>query len=458
MKRLLKKLIPSGLLDLYHRALAHLAAARYGHPSRHLIVIGVTGTNGKSTVSNMIASILEESGHKVGLTTTVNFRIAGRDWLNDSKMTMLGRTRLQKLLAEMVAAGCRYAVVETSSEGIKQHRHAGIDYDAAVFTNLTPEHLESHGGFENYKRAKGELFAKLSRDHVKTFDGTAVPKVSVVNLASEHAPYFLGFAANKKYGFFCERPAGANSGLAAEPEKRETPFPLAIVKALDVRVTPIGSEFTVRGVPFGLKMLGLHNVENALAAIAVGLSQGVPLETMAAAFAKLGGVPGRLEAIEAGQDFSVIVDYAPEPESMRKLYEVVRMLPHERVIHVLGSAGGGRDRDRRPVLGRLAAEGADIVVVTNEDPYDDDPDMIIEEVAAGARDGGKHDSESLFKISERGAALEKAVALARTGDLVIVTGKGAEQAICVADGKKIPWDDRAKLREALTARVKTEQP
>lgn len=465
MKRLIKKLLPSAALDTYHRTLAYLAALRYGFPSRRMIVIGVTGTNGKSTVSYMIARVLEEAGHKVGLTTTVNFRIAGEEWLNDTKMTMLGRFRLQALLARMVAAGCRYAVVETSSEGIKQHRHAAIDYDAAVFTNLTPEHLESHGGFENYKRAKGELFAKLSRDRMKTFDGVAVPKVSVVNLDSEHAPFFLSFAANKKYGFLVERASGSSLVAASESEsdaeqsgvagvRREIQYPLAIVKALDVRVTPQGSEFTVRGVKIRLKMLGLHNVENALAAVAVGLSQGVPLETMTAAFAKLEGVPGRLEAIFEGQDYSVIVDYAPEPESMRKLYEVVRMLPHGRVIHVLGSAGGGRDRDRRPVLGRLAAEGADVVIVTNEDPYDDDPRIIMEEVAEGARAAGKRDGESLFLIDDRAAALAKAVELASAGDLVLATGKGAEQAICVADGRKQPWDERVELRKAISARRK----
>ncbi|MEK9152383.1 MAG: Mur ligase family protein, partial [Patescibacteria group bacterium] len=164
MKSLIKRLIPKAWLDGYHRALAHAAAAVYRHPSEKMIVIGVTGTNGKSTTANFIAAVLEESGHKVGLATTVNFRVAGQDRLNDTKMTMLGRFALQRLLARMVKAGCQYAIIETSSEGIKQHRHEGIHYDAAVFTNLTPEHIESHGGFENYKKAKGELFAKLTRD------------------------------------------------------------------------------------------------------------------------------------------------------------------------------------------------------------------------------------------------------------------------------------------------------
>ncbi|MEY4722884.1 MAG: hypothetical protein RLZZ324_397 [Candidatus Parcubacteria bacterium] len=467
MKSLIRALTPAFILDRYHWALAKLAAAKFGYPSEKMIVVGVTGTNGKTTVSNMIGRIMEEAGHKVGVATTVNFKVADKERLNDAKMTMLGRTKLQALMAEMVSAGCTYAVIETSSEGIKQHRHVGIHYDAAVFTNLTPEHLESHGGFENYKKAKGELFAKLARDPMKVIGGVKIPKVSVVNLDSLHAPYYLSFGANKKYGFLVDRAAavkvaGANGmygthagGMTdAEGKPKEIQYPLGIVKALDVSVTPRGSTFTVRGTPFRVHMLGLHNVENALAAIAYGMSQGVPLQTMSAALEKLQGVPGRLEAITVGprQDFDVLVDYAPEPESMRRLYEVVAMLPHKRVIHILGSAGGGRDKDRRPVLGTMAGSGADVVIVTNEDPYDEDPHGIMEQVAEGARRVGKEEGKSLFVIDDRGEAIARAVGMAQVGDLLIVTGKGAEQAICVANGGKIPWDDREKLRAALRAR------
>ncbi len=440
----LKKLAPPFVLDLYHRTLALAAAARYGHPSEKMIGIGVTGTNGKSTVCAMIARVLEEAGRRVGMTSTVTFKIAGEERLNDKKMTMLGRFALQKMLAQMAAAGCEYAVIETSSEGIKQHRHAGINYDVAVFTNLTPEHLESHGGFEQYKRAKGELFAKLGRDPVKRLRGGPVPKTSVANLDSADAAYFLGFPANKKYGFLVEKTPGA-----AIPDVS----PLVVVKATDVATRPDGSAFAVHGVPFVLSVPGIFNVENALAAVSVGLSQGIDLPTMAAALRKFGGAPGRLEFIDEGQPFTAIVDYAPEPESFRKLYDVVAMIPKARVIHVLGSAGGGRDRDRRPILGALAANSADVVIVTNEDPYDDDPAEIIEQVAAGARRAGKKDGVDLFAILDRGAAIAKAVALARPGDLVLLTGKGAEQAICVAHGGKIPWDDRTKLRAALKKRL-----
>jgi UDP-N-acetylmuramoyl-L-alanyl-D-glutamate--2,6-diaminopimelate ligase len=437
----LKKYLPASILDRYHLVLAHIAAWRYGCPSEKIIVIGVTGTNGKSTTCNFIAHILEEAGHKVGMTTTVNFRIAGKEWLNPYKMTMLGRFRLQKMLADMVRAGCRYAVIETSSEGIKQHRHAAVNYDVAVFTNLTPEHLESHGGFENYKAAKGRLFAKLAREKVKKMANFNIRKTAVINLNDQHAGYFLSFPVPVKVGFSVGgKPTAAVEGLANT------------VIAKDVQLSTKGSVFTVDGEPFSMQLPGAFNVENALAAIAVGRVLGLAFEVIARALAKVEVVPGRMEFISAGQSFSVLVDYAPEPESFRKLYEAVALFPKKRVIHVLGSCGGGRDVDRRPVLGRLAAQNADIVIVTNEDPYDDDPGQIIQEVAAGATGAGKVLDKDLFLIQDREAALNKAVALAEPGDMVIATGKGAEQAIVTAGGVKLPWDERTKLLEAIRRR------
>jgi UDP-N-acetylmuramoyl-L-alanyl-D-glutamate--2,6-diaminopimelate ligase len=473
LKSAVKKLVPTRLLVAYHRGLSALAAWRFGHPSLKMVVVGVTGTNGKSTTANLIGAVLEAAGEKVGVTTTVNFRVAGEEWLNDTKMTMLGRTRLQKLLARMVRAGCGYAVVETSSEGIKQRRHADIAYDVAVFTNLTPEHLESHGGFDAYKKAKGELFAKVSRDPRKTLRGRPVPKVIVANLDSPHAGYFLGFPADRKIGF-TRFDVPASEGVER-------------VSAEGIELRYDGSTFSVGGVVFSLHLPGAFNVENALAAVAVGLSQGVSLAEAARGLAAVPGVPGRMEFVgenpafataspfaEAAGDrpagrpssanapagrqtFKVLVDYAPEPESFRQLYGAVALLPHRRVIHVLGSCGGGRDRDRRPVLGELAARNADVVIVTNEDPYDDDPMQIIREVASGASAAGKREGEDLFLILDRREALQRAVDLAEPGDLVIATGKGAEQAICVAGGRKIPWDEREELRKAIRNRYRRQE-
>ena len=201
MKQTIKKIIPQKVLGQYHKSLALGSKFVYGHPSDKMIVIGVTGTNGKSTTVMMIAKILEEAGYTVGATSTAWFKIADREWLNDRKMTMLGRNELQKMLRDMVHAGCQYAIIETSSEGIKQHRHLGINYDVAVLTNLTPEHLESHGGFENYKKAKEQLFAKLMHDNRKIISGKKIEKIIVANCDDEHIKDFMKYPADARYGY-----------------------------------------------------------------------------------------------------------------------------------------------------------------------------------------------------------------------------------------------------------------
>lgn len=459
-KELIKKFIPRFLLRWYHKTLALAANLFYGFPSNKLIVIGVTGTNGKSTAVHLIAKMFEGAGFKVGATSTVGFKIAGEECLNKKKMTMLGRFALQKLLRQMVAAGCRYAIVETSSQGVEQFRHLGVNYDVAVFTNLTPEHIEAHGGFENYKKAKGKFFAHLTAKPKKVIDGKVAPKVSVVNIDDEYAEYFANFLADEKIKY----------GIKNQ----------AAIRAENVAFRNNGADFSVQGVPFHLNLMGEFNVYNALAAACVGLSQGLTLNEIAKLLDQVPAVPGRMEFIDEGQNFKILVDYAPEPASMEKLYETVRgsgfVASGGKIIHVLGSAGGGRDKSRRPILGKIAAENADYVIITNEDPYDENPEEIINQVAAGAtspatplrsaqginlspeqennasasKAGGlKTEGVNLFKILDRGEAITKALSLARENDLVIITGKGSEQAICVANNKKISWDDRKKVREIL---------
>ena len=431
IKEVIKKFIPGFLLRWYHKTLALAANIFYGFPSNKMVVIGVTGTNGKSTTVHLIAKIFEGAGFKVGATSTVGFKVAGEENLNKKKMTMLGRFALQKLLRKMVLAGCQYAVIETSSQGVEQFRHLGVNYDVAVFTNLTPEHIEAHGGFENYKKAKGKFFAHLTVKSKKVIGGKVVQKVSVVNLDDEHAEYFANFPADQKYKYSIKNQSD--------------------VRAENVALGNSGADFTVRGVPFHLNLIGEFNVYNFLAAAAVGLSQGLNLDTISSALEKVHGVPGRMEFINEGQNFKILVDYAPEPASMEKLYETVRVAGFissgGKIIHVFGSAGGGRDKSRRPILGGITAKNADYVIITNEDPYDENPMEIINQVAAGAL--GKQEGINLFKILDRGEAIAKALGLAHENDLVIITGKGSEQAICVADNKKIPWDDREKVREIL---------
>lgn len=437
MKTLIRKIIPKSLLKLYHYFLATLAAIVYNFPSRKLKVIGVTGTTGKTTACNLIAALLEEEGYKVGLTTTANFKIGKREWINTTKQTMQGRFRLQKLLWEMVKAGCQYAVIETSSEGLAQGRHLFIDYDVAVFTNLSPEHIESHGGFEKYKEAKGKLFKSLSRSK-KT------PTVIVANLDDQNVEYFLGFAADKKYGYTI------NSKFKIQNSKLIKN--LQIVVAHDIQVNALGTKFYINSQEFNLNLLGKFNVYNALAAICVGLSQNISLEKIRQALRKFKSMPGRMEKIEAGQDFLVFVDYAHEPRGLESIYQTLKEIkkPESRIISVLGSCGGGRDKAKRPILGKLAAKYTDFVIITNEDPYDEDPWQIINDVAKGTlQESGREENKNFWKILDRREAIKKAISLATKNDIVILTGKGSEQCIMSKNGKKIPWDERRVVREIL---------
>jgi UDP-N-acetylmuramoyl-L-alanyl-D-glutamate--2,6-diaminopimelate ligase len=395
------------------------------------VIIGVTGTNGKTTTSYFLAKALEADGAKTGMTSTALLKVADREWLNKTKMTMPGRFFLQRMLSDMVAVGCRYAVIETSSQGLIQHRHVGIHYDAVAYTNLTPEHIEAHGGFEPYKRAKRILFAYLARLSQKVLEGKPVPRFAVLNADDPYAAYFAATPGLPRVLWYS---AKGTKGLGAS----------------DLQLRSDGSSFVVDGVKVELRLPGAYNVENALAALATCRELGVDLRKAAAKLGEIRRVPGRFDRIDAGQPWTVIVDYAPEPESFRRLYETLALLPHKRAIHVLGSCGGGRDVARRAVLGRLAAERADIVMVTNEDPYDDDPMEIIHDVASGARDAGKILGENLFEILDRNEAIRKAMRLAEAGDLVVLTGKGCEPWICLANGKKAPWDEFAAAREAIT--------
>ncbi|OGL66567.1 hypothetical protein A2856_02680 [Candidatus Uhrbacteria bacterium RIFCSPHIGHO2_01_FULL_63_20] len=437
LKSFVRKLVPEPVISLYHLGLAHASAAWYGDPSERMVVIGVTGTNGKSSTVQFLGRLLEHMGETVGWTTTASFKVAGKEWTNDKKMTMLGRFALQRLLHEMAEAGCRYAIVETSSQGIEQFRHVGINYDVVVFTNLTPEHLEAHGGFENYKKAKGKLFAAADDAREKTLRGRAIPKTAIVNADDEHAAYFLSFHLDQQYGF----------GLEGKPKPGSARFTPVIAR--NVRSGASCSTWSLDHLAFHLEPVGLFNVYNALSAATACHALGFRWREIAEAVGQLEPVPGRIEAIDEGQPFTVIVDYAYEPYALAALYEAIAPMARKRVIHVTGSAGGGRDEWRRAEIGRFVGERADVVIVTNEDPYDDDPADIIDQVADGAAAAGKRDRHDLYRVLDRQEAIDAAVALALPGDLVLVTGKGCEPVMAVAGGRKVPWDDRAAVRKAL---------
>jgi UDP-N-acetylmuramoyl-L-alanyl-D-glutamate--2,6-diaminopimelate ligase len=427
MLSLIKKLIPVQILEAirpaYHGAVAQTAHWYFGKPSHKLTVIGVTGTNGKSTTVNLIARILEEAGHKTGLVSTVNFKISDQERLNDMKMTTPSGWLLHKWMREMVNSGMTHAVLEISSQGLAQNRCVGIEFDVAVFTNLTPEHIEAHGGFENYKHAKGLLFSSLKKNTSKP------TKAIVANLDDENFSYYINFPADQHISFGI---SDVSANFVAEH----------IAQSMQ------GVSFVLKGTPFNLTLKGHFDIYNALAAIAACSTQGVTLEIAKRALEKVKLIPGRMEVIQ-DKPFSVLVDYAPEPYSLKALYETISVWPKQRLIHILGSTGGGRDKARRKILGEMSAQTADIVIVTNEDPYDDDPQEIINEVAQGAFTAGKIAGENLFAIADRREAIAKAIAMAKPGDLILITGKGSEQKMAVANGKYIDWDDRQVSREEL---------
>ena len=408
MKEILKKFIPAFLLNWYHFLLAALGAVLYRFPSKKIKVIGVTGTNGKTTVVNLTTKILEEAGYKIASLSSIKFKIGEQTWPNILKMTMPGRFKIQNFLRQAVNNKCQYAVLEVTSEGIKQHRHQFIDFDIAVFTNLSPEHIEAHGGFENYKKAKGKLFQ-------------AAKNIHVINIDDKNKNYFMQFPAKQKYTY------GLDKG-----------------------------DINDRELKLNLRLIGEFNIYNALAAISVCLSQRVSLKICKKAVEEAEGIPGRMEEV-ISEPFKVFVDYAFTPNALEKVYQTLKTeLPTEakvkkrtkdssppkdrKMVCVLGACGGGRDRWKRPELGKLAAKYCNEIIVTNEDPYDENPMEIIEQVVKGTNGKAK-------KILDRREAIKEALELAQTGDTIVITGKGCEPWICVAGGKKIPWDDRKIVKE-----------
>jgi len=462
MKKMLKKLIPDFILCWYHWMLAFWAAVTYGWPSKKIKVIGVTGTKGKSTIVVLAGQILEENGRKVGWISSLTINDGKKEVMNPYHMTMPGRFFIQRTLRQIVKNGCEYALVEVTSEGIKQHRHRFINWAGAVFTNLAPEHLEAHGGFENYRQEKEKLFAAAARNK---------NSFGVYNLDDENAEHFLAFPVKKKIGYFLNPPQPSFKKEGAVPplklrggegvKTRGSHAPLRgelfELKISNIQLYANGSEFEINGVKFKTNLLGEFNVYNCAAAMAVGLACGADLATAARALGKIKAIPGRLEMIDEEQDFSVIVDLAHTPDSFDKVFKLFRDLlvrrssaePSEggahtrnKIISVFGSAGGGRDKWKRPELGRIASEYSDQIFITNEEPYDEDALKIADEILAGCN---KNKTDIVL---DRRQAIAKALGLAQAGDMVLILGKGTEQTLAVG-GKKMKWDDREVTREEL---------
>ncbi len=428
MKKLIKKFVPEFALNTYHWVRGFHAATKNAYPAHNMIVVGVTGTKGKTSTANYIWSVLTAGGYKTGLITSANFRIGNEEEINSFHMTMPNPYIIQKKIREMQAKNVSIVVIEMTSEGMKQYRHFGIPVDIAVFTNLTPEHLGSHkNNFELYKKAKGALFEALASKQKMLF-GKTIPKAIIANADSPHADYYLSFPADQKITFGLEHGTVQALGIASEKN---------------------GTSFTTSGTRFSLSVPGIFNVYNALPAIIIGNLLDVPLAKIAAGLQSLTVIPGRMELIDIGQSFPVYVDYAHEPSSFESLLHAAQSLrkPNGKTIILMGVIGGGRES--RVPLARLAATMADYVIITNEDPYDSDPEKMIAELRDVAEKNGKELNKNLFAILDRREAIRKALSLASADDIVVISGKGAETTMMTKSGA-IPWNERAIVRELVT--------
>jgi UDP-N-acetylmuramyl tripeptide synthase len=396
----IKKIIPKKVFEFfkpyYHRLLSKAGQYVYSKPSGKLKVIGVTGTKGKSTTVFLISKFLKEAGKKVGMVGSLGIEIGDHFEPNTLKMTMPGRMKLQKMLSDMVAAGCEYAVIEVTSEGIAQFRHKGIDFDCAVFTNLSREHIEAHGSFENYYQAKQELFKATDNIHILNGD----------------SPYLSMFMFPAKKKIF----------------------------------------YSIRdGFEFSTSLAGDFNKENILAAVTVLQAYGIDEKYAQQALDQIKRIPGRMEFIQR-EPFEVIIDYAHTPDSLEAVYRMfkkeVGVKKEKRLICVLGSAGGGRDTWKRPVFGEIASRYCDEIFLTNEDPYEEDPEEILRDIEKGIKDS-KYKISKVHKILDRREAIKAALAEAKKDDTVVITGKGSETTMALAEGRKIPWSEKGVVEELL---------
>jgi UDP-N-acetylmuramoyl-L-alanyl-D-glutamate--2,6-diaminopimelate ligase len=420
--------IPLAIVPDSRSALAKVAAAFYGNPASHLRVIGVTGTDGKTTTCHLIDAVLEEAGHQTGLLGTVDFKIGNQWQPNDSRLTTPGALEVQRLLASISQRGADYAILESTSHGLELRRLDCCAYDIAVLTNLTPDHLDQHGTFEAYRAAKARLFEMLSDPTEKH-----AARYAVLNLDDSN------------YGYFRDHSGAPVISYGMSPD--------ADVRATAVEPGPAATRFTVRagGEQFGIElpMPGLFNVSNALAAIAAALQENIAPDTIARALSRFAGVPGRMQRIDCGQPFGVIVDYAHTGDALQKVLTTLRPGVNGRIIAVFGSAGE-RGHSRRSGMAAASAELADLTILTDEDPRSEDPASIVEEMATTLRAAGRQESVDFLCILDRQLAIDEAVRRAEPDDLVLIAGKGHEQSIEVG-GRKLPWDDRAAVRRALAA-------
>ena len=415
----LKRFLPKSILKIirppYHLMLAYLAAVYYRHPSRNLMIIGVTGTKGKSSVTELLARVLTTNGHTVASLSTIAFTLNGETERNLFKMTMPGRFFVQRFLRRAVDAGCTHAVIEMTSEGARQFRHRFIELDALIFTNLTPEHIESHGSFSAYKAAKLSLATAVSTSIKR-------PRYLVANVDDEHGADFLDFEVEYKLPYSLKN--------------------MSFYSLHKDSISLVFGDTTIR-VP----LVGLFNVYNVLAVITLARTLNISLLTIDKALRNLPPIKGRVEQFTtpktAPKQITAVVDYAHTPDSLEKLYQA---FPNAPKVCVLGNTGGGRDTWKRPEMGAIAERHCEQIILTNEDPYDEDPRTIVEAMRSGMEDQSKVEI-----IMDRRLAIRTAINNCPDGGYVLISGKGTDPYIMGPRGSKIPWSDAEVVKEELAA-------
>lgn len=418
----------------WYRLKAFLAGVYFGFPADKLIVIGITGTNGKTTTTNLTAKILEKAGHKVGMASTINFKIDRKEWQNTTHKTTLGPFQLQKLLKDMVKAGCKYAVIETSSHALAQHRVSGVSYDIVCVTNVTPEHLDYHKSMKAYRQDKMKLFARLSKGKRKK----GVAKVSVHNADDlENFSEFMKFPADRKIAYGLK--------VCEDPRIQEQ------IRAEDIQLHPEHTDLVLKTPEEKLKVRlnlpGDFNVENLMAATAIASSQGVSLKIVKEAIKDIHLIPGRMEPIHEGQPFQVIIDFAMTEDGYEKLLSTLRKTTQGKLWVVFGCCGD-RDRKKRPKIGEICGKIADRVVVCDDEPYTEDPKVIRDMILEGLENTQMMHNEDYFEIPDRGEAIEYALKHAKSGDTVVIPGMGDLEGRTFANGIK-PWNERQEVRNIL---------
>ncbi len=392
----------------YHHFLAWFGNLYYRNPSKELTVIGITGTKGKSTTAELLHAVLTAAGYKVAALSSVHVKIAGQTEKNRTGNTMPGRMFIQKFLRQAADAGCTYAIIEVTSQGVVQHRHKFIQFDVAAMTCLHPEHIESHGSFENYREAKTSFFKYVDEKSAKP------AKTFFINSDSPQSPFFEDAVSQGKVIWY-----GRKDVERLTQDKK---------------------------IQISSWLLSDFNLENAALVSAIAQSVGIKQEVVDGVFREFKGVPGRLEFVTHPNKPLAVIDYAHTPESLRAVYVFLKT-KGERLIGVIGSAGGGRDKWKRPQMAAIAEEFCDEVILTSDDPYDEDPKNIIEEMKKGMQH-----PEKAHIILDRKEAIHKAIHLAKTKDVVAITGMGSQEWFYGPKGKKIAWSERGIAEEALKAR------